>query len=186
VRASESKAHADLTEHAYQAACGVPGVTNASVRLEWRADGTRPGVARTVDSAVIDDFEIVVSFSGDDGVQAVDVRAAVATSFDRTAAAVRVERVASAVPVPITNPRLHEEEQPLDEVEAAVAEIWQQVLRQEEVGPSADFFDLGGDSLTGIMVIGRLNTLFGSELEVADLYDLPTVAEIAHVLRAST
>lgn len=145
-------------------------------------DDSKPAVAREVDPTVVADFDLVVSFSEEGGVRAADVRAAVAASLERTATVVRAERIASAAPARVADHEFHDRERPLDEFEAAVAHFWQKALRQEKIGRDANFFDLGGDSLTGMMMIGQLNASFGSHLEVSDLYDKPTLTEIAQAL----
>src|SRR5204863_284839 len=43
-------------------------------------------------------------------------------------------------------------EEPRDEVERALAEVWGEVLGVERVGIEDDFFELGGDSIVSIQV----------------------------------
>ncbi|NLG55327.1 MAG: amino acid adenylation domain-containing protein, partial [Rhodococcus sp.] len=47
------------------------------------------------------------------------------------------------------------------------------------VGATTDFFSLGGNSLTGAQVIGRLSRATGRRLTVRDLFDHPTAADLA-------
>ncbi|MEV7711696.1 SDR family NAD(P)-dependent oxidoreductase [Streptomyces sp. NPDC088270] len=148
-------------------------------------DDSKPTVAREVDPTVVADFNLLVSFKAEAGVNTADVRAAVATSLGQKTMAVRAERFASTAPVSATKHESNEGEKPLDELEAAVAQCWQKALKQEKVGRNSDFFDLGGDSLSGMMVIGQLNSLFGSNLGVSDLYEMTTLAEIVQTLRNS-
>ena len=73
-----------------------------------------------------------------------------------------------------------------DAVEAQLCDIWQSVLKLDRVAIDDDFFDLNGDSLTGIHIIAETERLFGIELELADFFSAPTVASMATVVRAGT
>ncbi|HEY3611726.1 MAG TPA: beta-ketoacyl synthase N-terminal-like domain-containing protein, partial [Pseudonocardiaceae bacterium] len=57
-----------------------------------------------------------------------------------------------------------------------VAAVWRDVLGVDEVAPDASFFALGGDSISGIQVINRLQVRYGIELDGFALleHDTPT------------
>jgi len=71
---------------------------------------------------------------------------------------------------------------PRTDVEAALAQIWKQVLHLDGVGVDDDFFDIGGDSLYATQVVIRVNRSFGVELAVRAIFDAPTIASLAGVL----
>jgi acyl carrier protein len=71
---------------------------------------------------------------------------------------------------------------PRDELEAAVAEIWQEVLGVEPVGVEDDFFDLGGHSLHITQILGRLRSTLDVELPMARLMESRTVAAVARLV----
>lgn len=66
---------------------------------------------------------------------------------------------------------------PRDEAEEAVTRIWCEVLGIEDVSIHDDFFDLGGHSLSGVQIMGRVKKMFGLEVPVKILFEAPTVAE---------
>ena len=68
---------------------------------------------------------------------------------------------------------------PRDEVEEKLAGVWQEVLRVERVGVRDNFFALGGDSFKAIRVVSK----FGKGFLVPDLFNHPTVEELAAVIR---
>ncbi|WP_440115893.1 amino acid adenylation domain-containing protein [Paenibacillus sp. QZ-Y1] len=68
---------------------------------------------------------------------------------------------------------------PTNEVERALAEIWQQVLQVEQVGIHDRFIELGGDSLKASMLLTRLQQEFGVEISFRVLFELPTVEAMA-------
>ena len=72
---------------------------------------------------------------------------------------------------------------PRDEVEARIASCWQQVLGVKSVGVDEDFFRLGGHSLLATQVVSRLREAFGLALPLRSLFDAPTVAGLAAVIR---
>ncbi|HEU4562656.1 MAG TPA: amino acid adenylation domain-containing protein, partial [Longimicrobium sp.] len=69
-------------------------------------------------------------------------------------------------------------EAPLGEVEAALAEIWGEVLGVERVGRRDHFFELGGHSLLAIRLIERMRRV-GLYMEVRALFTTPVLAELA-------
>ncbi len=72
---------------------------------------------------------------------------------------------------------------PSDDVERALAEIWQGSLGIETVGVHDNFFDLGGDSVLGIQVVAR-SAEAGFQLSPEQLFEHQTIAELAAQLRA--
>ena len=71
---------------------------------------------------------------------------------------------------------------PRSEVEAALAEVWAQVLGVDRVGVEDDFFSLGGDSIRSI----RMRALAGERslgFTVQQLFQHPTVAQLAQEIR---
>jgi acyl-coenzyme A synthetase/AMP-(fatty) acid ligase/acyl carrier protein len=75
---------------------------------------------------------------------------------------------------------------PSTPVEQALAEIWQQLLNVEQVGVHDDFFALGGHSLMTIRLITELSEASGQQLSIADVFEQPTIAELATVFPADT
>ncbi|MFD4631063.1 amino acid adenylation domain-containing protein [Streptomyces sp. NPDC058284] len=69
-----------------------------------------------------------------------------------------------------------------DSVEAAVRTIWLGFLPVGRVGPGADFFDLGGDSLGAQRLAVALSERFGTRVSVRDVYERPTVDQQAALL----
>ena len=71
---------------------------------------------------------------------------------------------------------------PRTPVEAAIAEIWAEVLGLERVGIDDDFFALGGHSLLASRIVARVARRLGAELSMSALLGAPTVAELALVV----
>ncbi|HEX8907525.1 MAG TPA: condensation domain-containing protein, partial [Longimicrobiaceae bacterium] len=69
---------------------------------------------------------------------------------------------------------------PRTPVEAALAEIWGQVLRLERVGVNDSFFELGGDSILAIQVVSKARRA-GVEITPRQMFEYQTIAELAAV-----
>ncbi|MFC8042639.1 amino acid adenylation domain-containing protein [Nocardia sp. NPDC057353] len=68
---------------------------------------------------------------------------------------------------------------PRTPVEEAVAAVFAEVLGAERVSADQSFFELGGNSLSATKVVARVNAALGSRIALRDLFDAPTVAQLA-------
>ncbi|MEU6833617.1 amino acid adenylation domain-containing protein, partial [Nocardia beijingensis] len=68
---------------------------------------------------------------------------------------------------------------PSSPVEQAVAEVFAGLLGAGEVGLDDDFFALGGNSLLATRVVARINEALDADVSVRQLFEAPTVAELA-------
>ncbi|GMU11502.1 non-ribosomal peptide synthetase [Corallococcus caeni] len=92
-----------------------------------------------------------------------------------------------ALPVPDTQrPELEKGYvAPRDELEQQLADIWSELLGVKQVGVHDDFFELGGHSLLGTQLISRIRTTFDVELPLRDIFESPTVENLAvHIVQA--
>jgi len=63
--------------------------------------------------------------------------------------------------------------------EELIAGIWADVLKLDKVSITSSFFDLGGHSLMATQVISRIRNAFDVELQLRNLFETPTVKQIA-------
>ncbi|MET9882851.1 amino acid adenylation domain-containing protein [Streptomyces sp. NPDC006430] len=69
---------------------------------------------------------------------------------------------------------------PAGKAEEALAAIWSEVLSTERISSTANFFDLGGDSILALRVIGLARSA-GLGLSVADLFRARTLGDLARL-----
>jgi arthrofactin-type cyclic lipopeptide synthetase A len=69
-------------------------------------------------------------------------------------------------------------EAPEGDVETALAQIWAQVLKVEQVGRDDNFFELGGHSLLAVSLVARMR-LAGLHVDARTLFSQPTLAALA-------
>ena len=67
---------------------------------------------------------------------------------------------------------------PESRVQEVLVSTFEEVLRRENIGKNDNYFALGGDSIKALQIISRLRTS-GIQLEVADLFNFPTISELA-------
>jgi amino acid adenylation domain-containing protein len=74
---------------------------------------------------------------------------------------------------------------PRTEIEKRLSKIWGDVLSLRQVGVHDNFFELGGHSLAATRVIAQVVKEFRLEIRLRDMFQAPTVAEMAAVISAS-
>ncbi|HEY2737200.1 MAG TPA: condensation domain-containing protein, partial [Thermoanaerobaculia bacterium] len=89
--------------------------------------------------------------------------------------------------LPAPGPRSAEESYlaPRTPAEEVVAGIWAELLGLERVGAADHFFALGGHSLLATRVVSRLRGAFEVELPLRDLFEAPTVGDLAARVEAA-
>jgi amino acid adenylation domain-containing protein len=72
---------------------------------------------------------------------------------------------------------------PRDPLEQTLANIWSKILKVVRVGLYDNFFDLGGHSLGAVSMLLDVKKLTGRTLPLATLFQAPTIAALAELLR---
>jgi amino acid adenylation domain-containing protein len=71
---------------------------------------------------------------------------------------------------------------PRNDAEAAIAQIWADLLTLDRVGVHDDFLDLGGDSLMATRIIARVSDRFRVTVPLRLLWGASTVARMAEIV----
>jgi amino acid adenylation domain-containing protein len=71
-------------------------------------------------------------------------------------------------------------------IEAVLTDLWQALLKRDDVAPDDDFFALGGHSLLATRLIARLRDRLGIELPLISIFETPTIRALAGVVRQLT
>ena len=72
---------------------------------------------------------------------------------------------------------------PRDPVEDALAALWRDVLRVDQVGVEDRFLDLGGDSLLAMMLLSRVKQALQIDVTLTEFFEAPTVASQALLIQ---
>ena len=91
----------------------------------------------------------------------------------------KVNRQALTVPARASEKQFSAPKTPL---EAELLELWQEVLGKQGFGVTHNFFDLGGHSLLIAKLLLRIEQRFGRRLSLADVFQSPTVRQLAAIL----
>lgn len=75
---------------------------------------------------------------------------------------------------------------PRTSLERRVRDVWQAVLKRDQVSVLDDFFELGGNSLLAVALVSRLNADFGGAVPLQILFEAPTVERLAAALDATS
>ena len=72
---------------------------------------------------------------------------------------------------------------PRDTVERELAAMWGEMLGVQHISITDDFFELGGQSLIAVRLLNRICKHFAVELPLSVLFQAPTIAATAELLR---
>lgn len=75
---------------------------------------------------------------------------------------------------------------PRTELERRIAVLWQEVFAAPQFSIHDNFFDAGGDSLMAMRLLSRLREVFSVDMSLRRFFEVPTVAELAAAIGAST
>jgi amino acid adenylation domain-containing protein len=68
--------------------------------------------------------------------------------------------------------------EPGNKLEQLLANIWEKFFGIEKIGIHDDFFELGGDSLKGMMLVNEYSELLGEIVHITVLFNATTIAEL--------
>jgi amino acid adenylation domain-containing protein/FkbM family methyltransferase len=68
---------------------------------------------------------------------------------------------------------------PRSAVEQLIAQIWDKLLRTEQVGVHDNFFELGGHSLLATQMLSQLRETFHREIELRAIFEFPILQDLA-------
>jgi oxalate---CoA ligase len=83
----------------------------------------------------------------------------------------------AALPDPIINRQTYVP--PRNEIEIAIAKIWQETLQLSQISVTDNFFELGGNSLLALKMFYRIKMDLGSNLPMASLLKAPSIEKLA-------
>ncbi|CUB25616.1 Tyrocidine synthase 3 [Bacillus subtilis] len=74
-------------------------------------------------------------------------------------------------------------EEPENETERQIAQIWAELLGLEKVGRSDHFLSLGGNSLKATLMLSKIQQTFNQKVSIGQFFSHQTVKELANVIR---
>jgi thioesterase domain-containing protein len=92
----------------------------------------------------------------------------------------RALRVSDALPGSATG-----HDGPRTELERWIVGLWQKVLGIDRIGVTDDFFELGGDSLSAVLVVDEVQRKTGAALAPTVMLEAPTPALLAELIARS-
>ena len=78
-----------------------------------------------------------------------------------------------------------EQIEPETSTQKELAKIWKEVLRLDSIGIKDDYFELGGNSLTGMVIVKKVRDVMQVNLSVNNLFSLRNIKLIADYLDAN-
>ena len=71
---------------------------------------------------------------------------------------------------------------PSEGTQTALASIWSELLEIPSIGAAEDFFDIGGDSLRAIKLVGEVQKKFNIELTIHDIFTNRTIQKMSKII----
>ncbi len=97
----------------------------------------------------------------------------------------KVDRKRLTVPV-LTRPALaNHYRSPTSPKEKEILSIWSSVLKMDDIGLDDDFFNLGGHSLTAMMLVANLEDKYSTKLDISTFLSEPTISTLVRLLDES-
>ncbi|WP_420130153.1 non-ribosomal peptide synthetase [Longimicrobium sp.] len=87
-----------------------------------------------------------------------------------------------ALPAPQFTLAEPEDSEPCNYVEVQLIQIWEEHLEIQGIGPTQNFFDLGGNSLLALRLFADVNKRFECDLPLSILFTGATVREMANAI----
>jgi fengycin family lipopeptide synthetase D len=72
---------------------------------------------------------------------------------------------------------------PTNDIEEKLVTIWKEALKIPQVSTEDNFYELGGDSIKIMQLLGKIQKEFNQKIEVRVFSDHPTIAKLAKVLQ---
>lgn len=76
--------------------------------------------------------------------------------------------------------------EPRNTQEKKLAEIWAETLKIKKVGINDNFLDIGGDSVTMVSIVNRINHEFNAGINYQDFLNANTIAKLANLISYSS
>ncbi|UCH94256.1 MAG: amino acid adenylation domain-containing protein [Candidatus Aminicenantes bacterium] len=90
-----------------------------------------------------------------------------------------VDTVKGKLPVPLND------EEPRDETDNKLMQIWQEILKIEITGIGASFFELGGNSLKAITMVSKIHKEFNVSLHLHHIFNHPFIKQLSDLIKKS-
>jgi acyl carrier protein len=69
-----------------------------------------------------------------------------------------------------------------ESVRDRMSALWVEVIGDAAPAPDANFFEVGGDSLSAVTLIGRVREVFGVDVSISAIFDYPSIAALSALL----
>jgi acyl transferase domain-containing protein len=80
--------------------------------------------------------------------------------------------------------RARRTDNPTNEVEVAVAEIWSSIFGLDQIGIHENFSQLGGHSLLAMQIVAKVRALYEMRFTLREFFEAPTIAEMSSFIQA--
>lgn len=74
---------------------------------------------------------------------------------------------------------------PRDDIESQLVALWEELLQMSGIGVLDEFFELGGSSLIAVQMARRAAEQFGIDIPARAVFEGPTIAELADLIRGA-
>ncbi len=75
---------------------------------------------------------------------------------------------------------------PLSDLEIKIADIWKEILDIHKVSVNDNFFEIGGNSLKAISLIGKMQKNISVEISIRQIFITPTISSLASFITSET
>ncbi|WP_139487922.1 non-ribosomal peptide synthase/polyketide synthase [Brevibacillus dissolubilis] len=74
-------------------------------------------------------------------------------------------------------------EEPTDEMQTMLLNIWKEVFQLEHIGTDVSYYEIGGDSLKAIRIVAEVNKKMNIEIPIGEIFKNDTILALDHYLK---
>lgn len=70
----------------------------------------------------------------------------------------------------------------MNEVERKIYSLWKEILDVNSIPIDTSFFEIGGNSLNAVKLLGAIEETFDININISDIFEMKTIKKLAELI----